>query len=72
MELYAEREGNAECHHAQFDEMSGIKIEVFMLDGEAFVRLPGLKDDLVVCEGLPLMLTVYKAPQSSDSAKDCR
>lgn len=69
MELYAEREGNAECHHEQFDELRGIKIEFFMLDGEAFVRLPGLTNDLAVVEGLPLTLTVYKTPQSSASTK---
>lgn len=63
--LYAEGDGNDLRHYEQFDEARGIKIEIFMLDGEAFVRLPGIKDDLVVCEGLPLTLTVYKAPHSS-------
>lgn len=62
MEIYAEREGNAECAHVTFDERRGLRVTVTMRDGETLVEIEGVVEPLVVVEGLPLTLKVYALP----------
>ena len=61
MEIYAEREGNAEVAHFSFDAKRGIKISIESIDGDIFVLIDGIKP-LAVCDELPLTITLYELP----------
>jgi len=62
-ELYALRPGNAECGHVSFDAQKGIKVTICMnADGETTVEIQGIKEKLLVVEGLPLTLKMYQLP----------
>jgi hypothetical protein len=62
MELYVEREGNAEVAHTTFDANRGIGIVIRMVDGEALIKIDGVAEEIIVCDGLPLKVTVYDLP----------
>lgn len=64
MEIYAEREGNAQCGHATFEALRGLRIDVRTEDGETLVYIDCISDPIVVVEGLPSTIKVYQLPDS--------
>lgn len=62
MTIYAAREGDALVATHEFDPTEGTCITVRMVDGEVWVEIDGVREPLVVCEGLDLRVKIYANP----------
>jgi hypothetical protein len=66
MTIWAAREGDALVATHEFDASRGTCITVRMVDGEVWVEIDGVREPLVVCEGLDLRVKIYAKPPGDD------
>jgi hypothetical protein len=60
--LWASREGDAKV--VAIESQRGIRVRVYIEDGETFVRIDRHSEPIPICEGLPLTLDFTSGGQA--------